>query len=471
MTPHRFLFVFFMLKILAGFAQTADKADTSSSFIVKDILITGNKITHDHIILRELSFKKNDTIHLSKEKEIFRKSKENLLNTSLFNFITIDTIHANAGVSDIMINVIERWYFWPLPFFDISERNFNTWWDTKDLSKAAYGLFLTDENFRGRKESLRLLIRMGYDEQYGISYKIPYLNKGKTLGSGFVIGYGQNHEVGYATENNKPVFYKDKEHYIQKDIFSTLQFVWRKGIYNMHTFQVNFDQYLFSDTLEKINKDFSSRSDTLNRFLSFYYQFKSDHRDNIAYPLHGYYYSVEVVKRGFGIMKNENLDMLYLTLNFRKFFQLGDRFFFASSIKTKISNQSFQPYFIQKALGYGSDFVRGYEYYVIDGQDYALLKTNFKFTILPEKVSKFNFIPTEKFNTIHYAIYLNFYADAAYVSDIQESRKMNNMTNSYLYGTGLGLDFVTYYDKVFRFEYSVNAQGEGGIFIHFVSPI
>jgi hypothetical protein len=152
MIPRRFFFLFFMLKTLALFAQIESKTDSSFNFIVKDILIKGNKITHDHIILRELSFKKNDTIHSSKEKEIFRKSKENVLNTSLFNFVTIDTINANNGVSDILITVVERWYFWPLPFFEISERNFNTWWDNKDFSKAAYGLFLSHENFRGRKE-------------------------------------------------------------------------------------------------------------------------------------------------------------------------------------------------------------------------------------------------------------------------------------------------------------------------------
>jgi hypothetical protein len=53
----------------------------------------------------------------------------------------------------------------------------------------------------------------------------------------------------------------------------------------------------------------------------------------------------------------------------------------------------------------------------------------------------------------------------------RKAEKMNNMSNSFLYGTGVGLDFVTYYDKVFRFEYSVNAKGEGGIFIHFIYPV
>ena len=42
---------------------------------------------------------------------------------------------------------------------------------------------------------------------------------------------------------------------------------------------------------------------------------------------------------------------------------------------------------------------------------------------------------------------------------------------STVFGTGIGIDFVTYYDKVIRFEYGVNDMGETGLFIHFVAPI
>ena len=47
----------------------------------------------------------------------------------------------------------------------------------------------------------------------------------------------------------------------------------------------------------------------------------------------------------------------------------------------------------------------------------------------------------------------------------------NFLDNKFIFGTGIGLDFVTYYDKVLRLEYGVNDMGETGLFIHFVAPI
>lgn len=45
------------------------------------------------------------------------------------------------------------------------------------------------------------------------------------------------------------------------------------------------------------------------------------------------------------------------------------------------------------------------------------------------------------------------------------------LQNSLLYGTGVGIDFVTYYDKVLRVEYGINGLGESGLFLHLVAPI
>jgi hypothetical protein len=45
------------------------------------------------------------------------------------------------------------------------------------------------------------------------------------------------------------------------------------------------------------------------------------------------------------------------------------------------------------------------------------------------------------------------------------------LDNKFIFGTGIGIDFVTYYDKVLRLEYGVNDMGETGFFIHFVAPI
>ena len=125
---------------------------------------------------------------------------------------------------------------------------------------------------------------------------------------------------------------------------------------------------------------------------------------------------------------------------------------------------------IRRHWGYENDFVRGYEYYVIDGQDYMLVKNNFKWTILPTVEKNIPFIKTEKFSRIHYTIYMNVFGDFAYVND-NTLNNANLLANRWISGLGVGFDFVTYYDKVFRIEFSRNNKGETGFFLNFVSPI
>jgi hypothetical protein len=60
--------------------------------------------------------------------------------------------------------------------------------------------------------------------------------------------------------------------------------------------------------------------------------------------------------------------------------------------------------------------------------------------------------------------------DAAYVRDRQFG-DTSPLSNRYLHGMGAGIDYVTYYDLVFRVEYSWNREGEHGLFLHFTAPI
>ena len=62
------------------------------------------------------------------------------------------------------------------------------------------------------------------------------------------------------------------------------------------------------------------------------------------------------------------------------------------------------------------------------------------------------------------------YLDMGYV-DSKTLKSNNFLTNTFLYGGGLSLDFVSSYDIVFRVEYSINKMKEHGLFLHFVAPI
>ena len=213
-----FLF-FFCNFIFASIVVSQNNADTN--FVINKIILSGNKVTRSQVIMREIMFKQNDTVSENQLKKLLEKTRENLMNTSLFNFVTITTDTLPNRKIDIGVDFIERWYIWPLPFFELKDRNFNTWWKEKDFSKADYGLYVAWENFRGRKETLKLMLRFGYNNTFGMSYKIPYINKAKTLGTGMSIGVVGNHEVPYVTENSKQLFYKDENNIVQEDLFGT----------------------------------------------------------------------------------------------------------------------------------------------------------------------------------------------------------------------------------------------------------
>ena len=313
----------------------------------------------------------------------------------------------------------------------------------------------------------------GYDENYSLIYDIPYINRRQTIGTGFAIGYARNHEVPVFTQDDKLTFYKDESSYPRTDFYAWLQLQYRQGIHQSYTLQLRYDKYHFSDSLTKYS-DYSIGKAKNISYFTLYFRLKSDYRDYKPYPLQGFYFDWEFTKNGLGMLKDEHLDVFYTRINLRNYWKISPAIYFASGLSGKISSGGFQPYFLQRGLGYQRDFVRGYEYYVVDGQSFVLGKFNLKYRIIRQHICKLNFIRTEKFNKIPYAFYLNLFSDFAYVDNRQKDKDVmypNLLPNSWLNGNGIGIDFVTYYDKVIRFEYSVNKKGESGFFIHFMTSI
>ncbi|MFC1731911.1 POTRA domain-containing protein [candidate division KSB1 bacterium] len=442
------------------------------SIFIDKIVVSGNKRTKEKIIIREITFERNQYYKADQLKDLIEESRENLINTSLFNFVIIN-IHKHPKQPDqinISINVMERWYTWVFPILEFKERNFNTWWKLMDYTKVNYGLSFLQENIRGRREELELDVSLGFDEMFKIAYQFPSINKQQTIGMGFGYGYKRNHEVFYKTEQNELQYFKDEIEYTRKDQFAAIFITLRKGIHNTHTFQFQVDQLQIADTIIQLNPNYTFKDQDNLSFVSFYYKYKNDYRDYKHYPLEGHYFDIELINHGFGILKNKGLNVFYILTNYRKFWNLKKRFYYAAGFTGKISANTFQPYILQFGLGFNNHFIRGYEYYVIDGQHFAIIKSNFKYEILPTKVKTISFIPIKKFKTIHYAAYLNLFADMAYVDD-NTFKEGNNLNNTLIFGTGIGLDFVTYYDNVLRLEYAFNKMKESGIFIHFTAPI
>ncbi len=447
-------------------------AGSDTSHIIGAIIIKDNKVTNEKVILRELLFRTGDTILGSQLDNIMRLSELNLVNTTLFNFVTIEFLEGQQeGTLDVEVRVTERWYIWPIPAVKLSDRNFNVWWETRDLRRLSYGLNLEWMNFRGRRETLIAGFMAGYNEMLLLEYRIPYLNRKKTLGLGFGGFINRNRQLPYMTVENKQVFIRDNDDYVRRDVHAFVQFLYRQGIYNSHLFELKYDKHLFSDTLHSLNPYYSDGED-MNQYFTLYYKYKSDYRDYRPYPLSGHYFDLEVFKYGLGFFGENSLDFMYIKSAFRKYWKINRRFYYAFGLSAKFSNGGRQPYYNVRGIGYGRDLVRSYEYYLVDGQHFIIWKNNLKFALLPRRDTDIGFIKSQKFSRIHYAFYLNLIFDLGFVSNEQfYGDHGNRLENELLLGYGLGLDFVTYYDIVIRMEISVNRAGEPGFFLHFMAPI
>lgn len=465
--PVLLLLCFLFSKSLSAQENILPAGDTL--FVVNSITLIGNKRTKEKIIFREIPIHIGDTVAKKNLDYIIERTRFNVFNTLLFTIVTVDTSIVGNKL-DITVNMQERWYIWPVPFVQIAERNLNAWWQNKDFSRLDYGIMTTHYNFRGRKEKLIGLIRLGFNTQFRLTYERPYINKKQTLGLSFTAGYSQHKEIWYSADDNKQLFYKDPKHHVRQEIDGGAGLLYRHGLYFRHRLDLMYYHANVQDTLVKLNPDYFAGHGNSTQYFTAAYTFEYDFRDVKIYPLKGQYAEFVLTKYGLGILKNEKTDMLTAEISFKKFWELSKRFYFASGLKAKISNRSFQPYYIQRGLGYMEDFVRGYEYYVMDGRHYAYFKSELKFAIIPTKLWHIKFIKKGKFNPLPYALYVKGLFDGGYVY-ADQYRENNPLTNSWLYGGGLGLDFVTYYDRVFRFEYSVNKFGKGGLYIHFIAPI
>lgn len=446
----------------------------SAAVVIHRLFLVGNDITRPRIITRELLFAEGDTIRGGRFNDLLASSYNNLKNTSLFNFVhvSVDTL-LEAGLLpsvDVVVDVKEQWYTWPFPVLELADRNFNVWWNTRDFSRLNYGAFLVRENFRGRMERLNLLFKLGYDQHISVLYDMPYINKTQTVGLSFSVGYVRSHEMGYATVEDKQRFLKLENDYAQQEFFAAATLRYRDRNHYFHYLGMEYTDYNFSDSLLRVNPRLSYRSETMMRYLSAFYQYKIDFRDYKHYPLKGSYFDVKVQQDGLGMFSD--FSVLSVKSNWRHYFRLSSRWFGSAGMALKYTSAS-HPYVNLRALGYGRDYVRGYEYYVIDGRHFGLMKCNVKYNLLPERKFRVGFIRSEKFNTVPVALYITSFFDAGMVTGRNHYSVMNSdgLRDRWLRGAGIGLDVVTYYDKALRMEYTLNHRGETGFFIHFMAAL
>lgn len=433
---------------------------------IDTIEIEGNKKTKNNIILREFVKKQGDTVSEKRLQYITLRSQQNIFNTNLFVFDTVYYEKTDSNKIKLHTHVRERWYIWPVPIFEIQDRNFNTWWQTKDLFRINYGIVIDHENFTGRKDKFSLVIQRGYSEKYGLVFRKPYINRRQTIGLRTSFFFKQNNEAQYNTIENKPVFYRDYKKYVVQLIEAKLSFSYRKKYFDYHTIEIAYNYWHLNDSSLKLNPQLfgESQKNTLQYFYLFY-SYLFNNTDIQYYPLKGWIAGGSITKNGLGITSVENTDNFFVFGTIKKFSPVLSWLNLANAVYFKWTDNKKIPYFFNRSIGYGNNNVRSYEYYVTDGQQYVMTKNSLRFRMLQPKVIYLKWLKFPQFNTLPLYIYFNLFFDAAYVRD-NFYNQTNFLTNRWIYGYGAGLDFITYYDLVFRIEFAINHLHQTGIYLH-----
>ena len=442
--------------------------DSVGRFVmINRVFIIGNRLTRDQIILRELSLRKGDLIYSLDLPEIIDLDKKKLINTRLFNTVEIRTMELEENKIDVLIDLNERWYTFPSPIFELSDRNFNEWWTNynHDFKRVNYGLRLYQFNMRGRNETLRFVAQFGFQRRFDLMYRFPYIDKAQQHGITIVMGYHETKNLAYQTREHKYVFAESAQ-ILRNERRAGITYTYRRSFYKTHSLNVGYRDMHINDIVIDSNANYINGELLQQKYPSISYQFNSDHRDVGAYPLKGNQFLFYVAQKGLGV--SEDLNNFETSLLYSRYFDLKKGFYLSNNFNAFYSYPENIAYVNFGVLGERKQFVRGYELYVVEGPWYLLNKTTFKKLIFNRNYH-WALMPARQFRHVPVSIYFKTYADLGYVKNYPyyEERGLNTtLSNKILFGTGFGLDVVGFYDIVLRFEYSFNAEGEDGFFFH-----
>lgn len=440
-----------------------DSSGIVETYVIDTISIEGNKITKNEIILRELTFNKADIISNTELAEVFERSKENLLKTSLFNFVYIDYIKKSNKQISVIVKVDERWYTWPAVYFNHADRNLSTWVNSMDFSRVNYGVGITRYNFRGRKEKIFLSVHWGYTNLISFTYNNLYLDKKRIHSLSFEAFIENQNKLDYAASDNKPLQLKYDSHIFNKQSYF-IHYSYRKRLYQNHKFIISYFNYNIADTVVVLNNNFLGKARDHLEFMAISYTFENDHRNIKYYPLKGAYFWLLLSYSG---IINPEIIKPNIMLSYSRFWELNKRVYSFAGILTSISIKRKQPYVLKTSLGYDY-YLRGYEHNLINGQNYIVFKSDLKFNIIPYTIINLKFLPFRQFNKIHFSSYLNIFLNAGYMYDYyypDNEQFENSLVNNELYSFGMGIDVVTYYDKMLRVDFARNSLNEWGFFV------
>ena len=456
-----FILFLFLTVVINAPAQSVDY------FIISDILVKGNKHTKPNVISNELDFSIGDTIYTSELPVRKKENEKRLLGTALFTGVALNISNWNIedGTANIVLTLQENWYIYPTFIFELADRNFNVWWtdQNRDFKRVNYGLSIDHINVTGRKDKLKLKVQHGYTRKYELRYKYPYISK--TWGAFGEIFFANQKEIGYETINNKTVFEKlNDERILLRRFRAGFGANYRPNVYHFHNFKLEYHHNSIDDFIAaEVAPNYFLNGETSLRYFALKYDYTYDKRVFNLYPEGGFMFFGNITKEGLGVF--DDFNNLSVAVGVEKYFQLGKKWIWGGRIKAKTNlTRNTVAFANNTGLGYGKDLVRGYELYVLDGTDWAIAKTSFRYRLYKKNINWGKYMFLQQFKQMNLRLFLRANLDFGYVNE-PTYKQTNELNNRILVGYGPAVYMLLYHTFIMSFEYSFNHLGESGLFL------
>lgn len=433
---------------------------------VSTILFAGNSVTKERILRAELDFKEGDTLNLADLPARLEANRSRLFNLQLFHAVVAQASCAGGRLL-IVFGVQERWYTFPVPILSLADRNLRSWLDRSDRwRRVDYGVHVVRSNFRGRNEQVIANLQLGFNRKYELFYEAPGLGTHRPLGIGAGVSFYQSHSLDYLTRADRLVPFRADEGFPIQRFYATAGLRFRHTVQFLTAFDASYHREQVSDSVNYYNPEYY-QGRTQREYLDLTLTSTRNQRNTFAYPLTGQYAQARLTHRIF--LDGSTPSLTTLRLNYARYLSLGHEFYYSIGLSAQARLTRRLAYADARALGY-EDLVRGHDEYVIDGRHYGLLQQGLSYCLLHPEPLRVQSLGNPKINTIPLALYLNAFADAGYVV-APAPLPQNRLPNRLLGAIGLGMHLVTYYDRVFTVEYTLNGLGQTGYFFRAEFPI
>jgi outer membrane protein assembly factor BamA len=428
--------------------------------VIDSIRMAGNETTKEKVLLFELNVAPGDTVAVDELEQRLEENRRRLFNLRLFHEVSY-TYTCDEGRVSVVYTMQERWYFYPLPVFYLADRNFNAWLEKRDWSRVDYGVNLIRRNFRGRNEDVRMRVQRGFNKRLELVYRVPYISRKHKLGFDLGVSDYRSQVVDYRTLNNRQRFFEQEQGMPIKRTALTSGLIHRQNVQRQEGLRVSYFQEVVSDSVLLLNPDYFDENVQERQYMRVELTKVINLRNSFVYPLTGSYFEAIVAQTFF--MAGTGAPITTLRAKYVDYLRLSDKFYYSVGGEAQARLSKRHAYADNVALGFRS-LVRGYELNVVGGQHFGLFKQGLTRELFQVDGIHLKFIRSPKFNKIPLALYANAFTDAGYVID-NVFEQGNPLANRLLLGAGAGLHMVTFYDFVFRVEYTVNREGNSGFYL------